>query len=232
MKLADQVPAAWRKQVAAEFEKDYFRGLSAFLARERREHTIFPSEEQTFQALAQVPPEAVRVVMLGQDPYHGEGQAHGLAFSVPLGVRPPPSLRNIFRELSADLDIALPRHGCLTAWAKQGVLLLNAVLTVRAHQANSHKGRGWEQWTDSVIRAVNEGPHPVVFLLWGGTAQKKRALIDVERHTVLTAPHPSPLSAHRGFFGSRPFSAANAALADAGRPPVNWQQPGQDWFQT
>ncbi len=230
MKLAEQVPAAWRERLAAELEKPYFRELSAFVARERGEYQIFPSAERTFHALALVPPEEVRVVLLGQDPYHGEGQAHGLAFSVPVGVKPPPSLRNIFRELSADLDIAAPGHGCLTAWAEQGVLLLNAVLTVRAHQAHSHKGQGWEQWTDAVIRAVSDGPHPVVFLLWGGAAQKKQALIDIERHTVLTAPHPSPLSAHRGFFGSRPFSAVNAALTAAGRAPVNWTPRGRDLF--
>lgn len=231
MKLADQVPAAWRERLADEFGKLYFRDLSAFLARERREQTVFPSVEQTFQALALVPPDGVRVVLLGQDPYHGEGQAHGLAFSVPVGVKPPPSLRNIFRELSSDMGTSPPGHGCLTAWAEQGVLLLNAVLTVRAHQANSHKGRGWEQWTDAVIRAVSEGTHPVVFLLWGGAAQKKQELIDTNRHSVLTAPHPSPLSAHRGFFGSRPFSAANAALVEAGRPPITWQRPGQNLFQ-
>lgn len=230
MRLADQLPAAWRERLAAELAKSYFGELSAFLARERREHRVFPSAEQTFQALALVPPDGVRVVLLGQDPYHGAGQAHGLAFSVPVGVKPPPSLRNIFRELSADLDIVPAGHGCLNAWAKQGVLLLNAVLTVRAHQANSHRGRGWEQCTDAVIRAVSAGPNPVVFILWGGAAQKKQALIDVERHTVLTAPHPSPLSAHRGFFGSRPFSAANAALTDAGRAPVNWQRPSRDLF--
>lgn len=231
MKLADQVPVAWRERLADEFGKLYFRDLSAFLARERREQTVFPSVEQTFQALALVPPDGVRVVLLGQDPYHGEGQAHGLAFSVPVGVKPPPSLRNIFRELSSDMGTSPPGHGCLTAWAEQGVLLLNAVLTVRAHQANSHKERGWEQWTDAVIRVVSEGPHPVVFLLWGGAAQKKQELIDTNRHSVLTAPHPSPLSAHRGFFGSRPFSAANAALVEAGRPPITWQRPGQDLFQ-
>lgn len=230
MNVAEQVPAAWRGRLAAELEKNYFRELSSFVARERGEHRVFPPAEQTFQALALVPPEEVRVILLGQDPYHGEGQAHGLAFSVPVGVKPPPSLRNIFRELSADLGIAVPGHGCLTAWAEQGVLLLNAVLTVRANQAHSHKGQGWEQWTDAVIRAVSDGPHPVVFVLWGGAAQKKQALIDAERHTVLTAPHPSPLSAHRGFFGSRPFSAANAALTEAGRPPVNWQGPVRDLF--
>jgi uracil-DNA glycosylase len=167
------------------------------------------------------------VLILGQDPYHGPGQAHGLCFSVLPGVRPPPSLVNIHKELQSDLGCPPPRHGNLEHWARQGVLLLNAVLTVRAHQANSHQGKGWEQFTDEVIRVVNAKEERVVFILWGGYARRKKALVDRSRHVVIESPHPSPLSAHNGFFGSRPFSRANEALAEAGRAPVDWCLPAE-----
>ena len=164
-------------------------------------------------------------MVIGQDPYHQPGQAHGMAFSVRPGVPPPPSLQNMYKELQDDVGFQIPKHGCLVPWAEQGVLLLNAVLTVRANQANSHQGKGWETFTDRVIQAVNQKNTPVVFLLWGAYAQRKAELIDASRHTILKAPHPSPLSAHRGFFGCRHFSKANAALVAAGLKPVNWQLP-------
>ena len=175
-----------------------------------------------FAALHLTPFADVKVVILGQDPYHGAGQAHGLCFSVRRGVPPPPSLVNIFKELQADLGIDPPSHGCLDAWAQQGVLLLNATLTVRARQAASHQGKGWETFTDEVLRAVNAKPERVVFILWGASARKKRVLVDTSRHVIIESAHPSPLSAHNGFFGSRPFSRANAALEAAGREPIDW----------
>lgn len=206
----------------AERRRAYWPTLMRFVAAERARNDVYPPEPDVLRALENTAPEAVRVVILGQDPYHGPGQAHGLAFSVRAGVRPPPSLRNIFRELQSDLSLAAPTHGDLEAWARQGVLLLNTVLTVRAGSAGSHRGHGWEEFTDRVISTVGSLPDPVVFLLWGAPAARKRSLIDEDRHTVLTAPHPSPLSAHRGFFGSRPFSRANAALRAAGRGEIDW----------
>lgn len=186
---------------------------------------IFPPEPQILRALDLTPLDSVRVVILGQDPYHGAGQAHGLAFSVPDGVRQPPSLRNILRELRDDLGIVPARHGNLESWARQGVLLLNTVLTVAEGSAGAHRGRGWEALTDAVISAASAEAPPSVFLLWGAPAQAKAALVDASRHLVLAAPHPSPLSAYRGFFGSRPFSRANAFLVAHGRPPVDWRLP-------
>jgi uracil-DNA glycosylase len=183
---------------------------------------VYPPPDEVFAALHLTPYAETRVVILGQDPYHGPGQAHGLCFSVRDGVALPPSLVNIYKELSDDLGIPPPRHGNLEAWARQGVLLLNATLTVRAGQAGSHQGKGWETFTDAVLATVNAKPEHVVFILWGGYARKKKALIDTGRHTVIESPHPSPLSAHNGFFGSRPFSRANAALVAAGRDPVDW----------
>jgi uracil-DNA glycosylase len=217
------LPDGWREALRDELAQPYTEQLAAFVAAERAAHTIYPPAGEEFTALELTPPEQVRVVILGQDPYHGPGQAHGLAFSVRLGVPPPPSLVNIFKELRSDLGIAPPGHGQLVAWARQGVLLLNAVLTVRAGAANSHKGRGWERLTDAIIRTVSAGPQPVVFLLWGVPAQKKAALVDAARHTIIRAAHPSPLSAHNGFFGSRPFSRANAALVQHGQPPIDWR---------
>ncbi len=219
--LLNEVPAPWRPAVAGARE-----GLSlagAWLeAEERAGYAVFPPRGRIFAALEATPPEAVRVVILGQDPYHGRGQAHGLAFSVPDGVPHPPSLRNIFREREADLGLPPPASGDLTGWARQGVLLLNTVLTVREGQAGSHRGRGWEEVTDAVIRFIGHRSVPVVFLLWGAPAQTKARLIDSTRHPVLTASHPSPLSAYRGFLGSRPFSRANDALAAAGRERIAW----------
>lgn len=224
MTLQD-IPSPWRPALRSELEQPYAAGLSAFLAAERARHEIFPSEGEVFRALRLTPPSKVRVVLLGQDPYHGAGQAHGLAFSVRPGVRPPPSLKNIFGELHADLGCPVPGDGSLEPWARQGVLLLNTVLTVREGAAASHRGRGWERITDAVIRAVAARPQPTVFLLWGAHAQAKTEMIDPSRHMILAAPHPSPLSAKRGFFGSRPFSRANAALAAAGLGPIDWCLP-------
>jgi uracil-DNA glycosylase len=222
------LPKSWRPHLDAELEKPYFGALRRFVDGERRAHTVYPPEDEVFAALALTPYERVKVMILGQDPYHGPGQAHGLAFSVRPGVAPPPSLRNIFRELRDELGCPVPRDGSLVPWAEQGVLLLNAVLTVRAGEPNSHKGKGWETFTDAVIRAVNARPERVVFVLWGGYAAKKEALIDTRRHAVLKSAHPSPLSAKRGFFGSRPFTQVNAALEDAGQVPVDWCLRGRE----
>jgi uracil-DNA glycosylase len=218
----DELPGGWSHVLADELGKPYFRQLAAFVASERERHEVFPGVPDVYGALAHTPYDRVNVLILGQDPYHAVGQAHGLCFSVRPGARPPPSLVNILRELRDDLGIAVPQTGCLTKWADQGVLLLNAVLTVRAHQPNSHKDRGWETFTDAIIRRVNERPDPVVFVLWGAYAQKKQKLIDAGRQTIIRSAHPSPLSAHNGFFGSRPFSQVNAALRAAGKREVDW----------
>ena len=215
----------WNPVLKAELAQPYFADLRAFVDEERRLHTVYPPAEDVFAALHLTPYDDVKVLILGQDPYHGPGQAHGLCFSVRPGVEVPPSLANIHAEMETDLGLPRPDHGCLDAWAAQGVLLLNATLTVRARQAASHQKHGWETFTDAVIRAVDAKPEPVVFLLWGSSARKKKALVDTSRHTVIESPHPSPLSAHRGFFDSRPFSRANAALEAAGRDPVDWRIP-------
>jgi uracil-DNA glycosylase len=218
------LPESWKSVLGAELEKPYFGDLSAFVDAERAAHTVFPPEPDVFNALTHTPYDAVKVMVLGQDPYHDDNQAHGLAFSVRPGIKPPPSLVNIFKELKSDLGIEVPKgNGYLVPWADQGVLLLNTVLTVRAHEPASHKGRGWETFTDAVIRAVSAKPDPVVFLLWGGHAQKKLPLIDAGRHTVLQSAHPSPLSAKSGFFDSKPFSKINAALEAAGKTPIDWR---------
>lgn len=196
--------------------------LLAFVEEEKREHVVFPPGEEMFSAFSFTPFEQVRVVILGQDPYHGPGQAHGLCFSVRKGVRPPPSLRNIFKELHHDLDVPKPGHGELTAWAEQGVLLLNTVLSVRAHSANSHRGQGWERFTDRVIELLSTEREGLVFVLWGSAAGRKAELIDQSRHLILRSPHPSPLSAYRGFFGCRHFSQINAHLKRQGGPPIDW----------
>lgn len=220
-----QLPADWQRVLAGELSAPGFRELVAFVERERSEHSVYPPAGQVFQAFRETPLERVRVVILGQDPYHGEGQAHGLCFSVAPGVTPPPSLMNIFRELADDLGVPLPGHGCLTHWARQGVLLLNTVLTVRAGKAHSHRRKGWETVTDAVIDRVSNGLQPVVFVLWGRPAEAKLPLIDVTRHEVLVSAHPSPLSARRGFFGSRPFSRINRLLESWGQAPIDWQLP-------
>jgi uracil-DNA glycosylase len=219
------LPASWRPVLADELKQPYYEKLQAFLAEERAAHTVFPPEPEVFSALKLTAYADTNVFILGQDPYHNDNQAHGLAFSVRPGVPPPPSLLNIFKEMKTDVGARLPNNGYLVPWAEQGVLLLNAVLTVRAHQANSHKGKGWEKFTDAVIRAVNDKTEPVVFVLWGGYARKKAALIDTSRHTILESAHPSPLSARNGFFGSRPFSKTNTALRAAGKPEVVWELP-------
>jgi uracil-DNA glycosylase len=221
-RLRERLPADWQAVLAGELSQPYFRRLEEFVAAERQAHTVFPPEEDLFTAFRLAPYERVKVVLLGQDPYHGEGQAHGLAFSVRPGVKPPPSLANIFKELRDDLGCPVPDNGSLVPWAEQGVLLLNAGLTVRAHAAGSHANHGWETFTDAVIRALSARPQPVVFLLWGAYAQKKGQLIDPGRHRVLTAAHPSPLSAKK-FLGSRPFSRANQALRELGQAPIDWQ---------
>ncbi len=220
-----QVPDSWQAVLGDETEQPYFKRLREFVAAERAGRQVFPPVDDVFAALRLTPYERVRVLILGQDPYHDDNQAHGLAFSVRPGIKPPPSLVNMFKELHDDVGARIPNNGYLVPWAEQGVLLLNAVLTVRAHKPNSHKGRGWETFTDAVIRAVNAKDNPVVFVLWGGYAQKKLTLIDAARHTIIQSAHPSPLSARNGFFGSRPFSAINAALTARGTQPIDWQIP-------
>jgi len=220
--LADRLPEDWKKELRAALASPSFLALEGFIEKERKSGTVFPSEEDLFSAFRLTPYADVKVLLLGQDPYHGPGQAHGLAFSVQPGVTPPPSLVNIFKELESDVKVPRPKDGSLIPWAKRGVLLLNAVLTVRQAQPNSHAGHGWEDFTDAVIRAVSAKQDPVVFLLWGRYAQKKKKLIDAKRHMVLEGTHPSPLSASSGFFGSRPFSKVNEALEAKGRPPVDW----------
>jgi uracil-DNA glycosylase len=215
----------WNPVLRGEFAKPYWADLQRFVATERGRATVYPPHDEVFAALHLTAYRDVKVVILGQDPYHGPDQAHGLCFSVRPDVPPPPSLQNIFKELESDLGIAAPRHGCLDSWARQGVLLLNTSLTVRAGKAASHQGKGWETFTDEVLRTVNAKPDRVVFILWGAAARKKKELIDTARHVVIESPHPSPLSASGGFFGSRPFSRANAALAEAGRAPVDWAVP-------
>lgn len=217
---------SWLDPLCGEFEQPYMGDLRQFLLAERgKGRTIFPRSSNWFRALDLTPLDRVRVVILGQDPYHGPGQAHGLCFSVPPGVRPPPSLMNIFKELESDLGVRPSRHGLLEHWANQGVLLLNSVLTVEMGQAASHRERGWERFTDAVVRLVNDKAEPVVFMLWGSYAQKKAAFVDTSKHMVLKAPHPSPLSAHSGFFGCRHFSKANAFLESKGLAPIDWALP-------
>jgi uracil-DNA glycosylase len=215
----------WNPVLRSELDASYFADLQRFVSEERARGPVFPPAAEVFAALHLTPYAEVKVLILGQDPYHGPGQAHGLCFSVRRGVLLPPSLENIFIELEADVGVPRPDHGCLEHWARQGVLLLNATLTVRAHQAASHQGKGWERFTDAVIQAVNAKAERVVFILWGAHARKKKALVDRSRHVVIESAHPSPLSAHNGFFGSRPFSRANAALLEAGRTPVDWRIP-------
>jgi len=211
----------WNPLLRGEFEKPYWKQLQAFVDDERRRHTVYPSREDVFASLRTTPYADVKVLVLGQDPYHGPGQAHGLCFSVQRDVEPPPSLVNIFKELRDDIGIPIPGHGNLESWARRGVLLLNTTLTVRAGQAASHQGKGWETFTDQVIRVVNEKPF-VVFVLWGAHARKKKGLIDTQRHVVVESAHPSPLSAHNGFFGSRPFSKVNEALRNARLEEIDW----------
>jgi uracil-DNA glycosylase len=215
----------WNPILREEFAKPYWAELQEFVVAERQSATVYPPHEEVFAALHLTPFDEVKAVILGQDPYHGPDQAHGLCFSVRKGIAQPPSLQNIFKELEQDQGITPPPHGNLEHWATQGVLLLNATLTVRARQAASHQRKGWETFTDEVLRAVNAKPERVVFILWGASARKKKALIDTSRHVIIESAHPSPLSASNGFFGSRPFSRANEALVEAGREPIDWNVP-------
>ena len=221
-----QLHESWKAPLLPEFDAEYMTQLRSFLVAEKAagKH-IYPKGGEWFRAMDLTPLDKVRVVILGQDPYHGPGQAHGLCFSVKPGVPPPPSLVNIYKELQADLGIERPRHGFLEHWAQQGVLLLNSVLTVEMAKAASHQGKGWERFTDAVIRLVNAREEPVVFLLWGAYAQKKAAFVDASKHLVLKAAHPSPLSAHNGFLGCRHFSKCNAFLTSTGQPPIDWALP-------
>jgi uracil-DNA glycosylase len=218
------IPASWRPVLSEETRKPYFKELREFLAAEQQEHTIYPPEKDIFAAFRFTPYENVNVLLLGQDPYPGEGNAHGLSFSVRPGVKPPASLVNIFKELQRDVGFRIPNNGYLEPWARQGVLLLNAVLTVRAGEPNSHKGKGWEIFTDAVIRKVNEKESRVVFVLWGNYARKKKKLITGEQHAIVECAHPAPLSA-KLFFGCRPFSKINKYLREARKPEIDWQLP-------
>ena len=223
---AIQLEPSWLARLAPEFEQTYMQDLRTFLRAEKQAgKRIFPAGKEYFNAFSHTPLDKVKVVILGQDPYHGEGQAHGLCFSVKPGVAVPPSLKNIYKEIHAELGLPIPAHGHLTAWADQGVLLLNAVLSVECARAASHQGKGWETFTDRVIDVVNREREGVVFMLWGSYAQRKGALIDSQRHCVLKAPHPSPLSAHRGFFGCGHFAAANDYLRGRGETPIDWSLP-------
>jgi uracil-DNA glycosylase len=216
---------SWKRLLADEFTKPYFRDLTEFVRKEREQHVVFPPSNQVFEALRLTPYDEAKVLILGQDPYHNAGQAHGLAFSVPKGMEPPPSLQNIYKELAQDIGFRPPFHGCLTYWAEQGVLLLNSVLTVRAHTPGSHRGKGWETFTDAIIRKLDSRKRPLVFVLWGAYARKKAEFINPNRHLIIESSHPSPLSARSGFFGSRPFSQVNAGLKTLGEAPVTWQLP-------
>jgi uracil-DNA glycosylase len=217
------LPPSWREALGAEIEADYFRELARFVDAARAHHQVFPAEDDVFAAFALTPLDRVSVVLLGQDPYHDEGQAHGLCFSVRPGTPPPPSLVNVYKELAADVaGFTRPPHGHLVGWARQGVLMLNAVLTVQAHAPHSHKGRGWERFTDAAIAAVSAERSHAVFVLWGNQARRKAALVDQARHTIIEGAHPSPLS-YRRFAGSRPFSQVNAALAAHGQSPIDWR---------
>ncbi|MBQ7926222.1 MAG: uracil-DNA glycosylase [Lachnospiraceae bacterium] len=218
----------WLEVLSEEFKKPYYRELYEFVKKEYNTTRIFPPSDEIFTAFNLTPLKEVKVVIIGQDPYHNDGQAHGLCFSVKPQVEIPPSLVNIYKELQDDLGCYIPNNGYLVKWAKQGVLMLNTVLTVRAHQANSHHGRGWEEFTDAAIRALNAQDRPMVFILWGRPAQMKKSMLNNPKHLILEAPHPSPLSAYRGFFGSKPFSKTNAFLEQNGLQPIDWQVVNMD----
>jgi uracil-DNA glycosylase len=224
-KIHPRIQESWKEVLEEEFNSPYFLELRNFLIEEKKHHRIYPPGSQIFNAFNFTPFEAVKVVILGQDPYHGPGQAHGLCFSVPFGIKTPPSLVNIYKELNNDLGIGIPGHGNLESWAMQGVFLLNATLTVRANQAGSHQKKGWEEFTDRVISLLSAQRENLVFMLWGRYASNKEALIDKSKHLILKAPHPSPLSAHAGFFGCKHFSAANRWMEEKGVQPVDWALP-------
>ena len=217
------IEQSWKVVLLEEFNKDYFIQLKQFLLDEKKQYSIFPKGKDIFNALNYTPFNKVKVVILGQDPYHGMGQAHGLSFSVPDGVKQPPSLKNIFKEIASDLNLPLPETGNLSPWAKQGVLLLNATLSVRVKQAGSHQKKGWEEFTDSVIQNISQKKEGVIFLLWGRFAQDKAELIDKNKHHILTAPHPSPFSVYRGFFGCKHFSETNKLLSEQGLKEIDWK---------
>lgn len=217
----------WAEKISIEYKKPYYRELFSFIKEEYSKVVVYPPSEDIFNAMHLTPLSEVKCVILGQDPYHEPGQAHGLCFSVKPDIKIPPSLENIYKELHDDIGFSIPNHGYLEEWAKQGVLLLNTVLTVRAHQAFSHRGKGWEQFTDAIIRTVNEVERPIVFLLWGKPAQEKKALLNNPKHLILEAPHPSPLSAYRGFFGCKHFSKANDFLVQNGETPIDWTLPSE-----
>lgn len=224
MNLRDLIPSDWQTVLSEVLDSPKFAALEKFLSEQYENHTVYPPREDLFTALRLTPYENVRVLILGQDPYHGAGQAHGLSFSVKKGITPPPSLKNIYKELKEDVGFKVPKHGNLTHWAEQGVLLLNAVLTVREAEPNSHANQGWEEFTDAIIQAVNRKSERVVFILWGSYARKKKKLIDGPQHVVLESGHPSPLSV-KHFLGSRPFSRTNAVLAEQNLPTIDWQLP-------
>ncbi len=217
------ISGAWAKGLKGEFRKPYYKELFTKVGKEYQTHRVFPPPDDIFNAFHLTPLDQVKVVILGQDPYHGNGQAHGLSFSVKPNVEIPPSLENIYKELEDDLGCYIPNNGYLEKWARQGVLMLNTVLTVRAHQANSHRGIGWEQFTDAAIKLLADQDRPIVFILWGKPAQAKKSMLYNPKHLILEAPHPSPLAAYRGFFGSRPFSKTNRYLEENGLTPIDWQ---------
>lgn len=222
MLVEPKIEQSWRENLLDEFQKPYFASLKKFLIQEKQNHTVYPKGADIFAAFNNTPFESVKVVILGQDPYHGANQAHGLAFSVNDGIIHPPSLKNIFKELKDDMGCDIPKSGNLTPWAKEGVFLLNTVLSVRANEANSHKNMGWENFTDAVIKVLSERKENLVFILWGAPAGAKSSLIDAKKHLILKAPHPSPLSSYRGFFGSKPFSKTNEYLNEHGIKPIEW----------
>jgi len=220
----------WTDLLETEFSKPYYKELQTFLNEEHANYTIYPEADNIFRALEETPFNQVKVVILGQDPYHGPNQAHGLSFSVNPEVKIPPSLRNIFKELHDDLGVPISNHGYLISWARQGVLLLNPVLTVRKGQPHSHKGKGWEQFTNRIIEVLNTKTDPIIYILWGSAAQSKQKLIDKEKHYIIKSPHPSPLSAHRGFFGSKPFSKTNTILDKLGKDEIKWELPDKEVY--
>ncbi len=222
MSIDPLIHPSWKEILKEEFSKEYFKELKIFLQHEKKEHIVYPSGKNIFEAYNLTPFDQVKVVIIGQDPYHGEGQAHGLCFSVKKGIQVPPSLKNIYKELESDLGILTPKHGDLTSWAKQGVFLLNAILTVRANQPASHQNKGWEKFTDATIQKISELKNEVVFLLWGKFAQSKQVFIDSNKHHILTAAHPSPFSAHHGFLGCKHFSTTNKILMQHNSSPINW----------
>ncbi len=217
-----KIEASWKEVLKEEFKKAYFQNLTDFVKNEYQTHPIYPPGKQIFAAFDHTPFEEVKVVIIGQDPYHGAGQAHGLSFSVPEGIKQPPSLKNIFKELDSDLGISPVQSGNLERWAEQGVLLLNATLTVRASQPGSHQNKGWEEFTDAAIQKLSDEKEHLVFILWGAYAQKKGSMIDPSKHFIIKSPHPSPFSAHNGFFGSKPFSKTNYYLKSMGKNEINW----------